>query len=225
MAISNRTKRLLWSSSAGYCQNPGCHNYFFVFFEDGTISSIEELAHVIGHSENGPRGTSDLDTAERDTYENIILLCPNCHTLIDKSHLQFPKEMLYDWKQQHEEAIKHIFVVPVYEDRQALAKAVHMLLRKNKAIFMQYGPHSPNAAELLADEAEVWKRYIMSDIIPNNRKIANLLGANEHLLNDNEKDIFDKFILHQEAFEYNHVSGDKTPAAPLFPEEMNNILR
>lgn len=225
MAISDRTKRLLWSSSAGYCQNPGCHNYFFVFFKDGSISSLEELAHVIGRHEKGPRGISYLDTTERDAYENIILLCPTCHTLIDKNPLQFSVEMLHDWKQQHEEAIKRTFVVPIYQDREALAKAVHNLLRKNKVIFMQYGPHSSNVTNPLADEVEVWIRYVISDIIPNNHKIADLLNENEHLLSDDEKDVFDKFILHQQAFEYNHISGDKTSAAPLFPEEMNKILR
>lgn len=224
MAISSQTKRLLWSRAAGYCQNPGCHKCFSVFFEDGTISSIEELAHVIGHSKKGPRGISDLDAAERDAYENIILLCPSCHTLIDKNPLQFPAKTLHDWKQRHEEAIKRVFVVPIYKDKQAFAGDVHKLLRTNEAIFNQYGPHCLNAIKPLPDEAEVWKRYVISDIIPNNRKIANLLRANEHLLNEDEKGIFDKFILHQEAFEYNHVSGDKTPAAPLFPEEMNRIF-
>jgi hypothetical protein len=197
----------------------------FVFFQDGKVSSIEELAHVIGQSDQGPRGNSELGTLERDEYDNIILLCPTCHSLIDKNPLQFPVEVLHDWKYRHEEAIRNIFVVPIYEDRQALGKAVHKLLRINGTIFWQYGPHSPHATDPLSDAAEVWKRHILADIIPNNRQIANLLSANEHLLSDAEKDIVSKFIVHQQAFEYNHVSGDKAAAAPLFPEQMNNILR
>lgn len=77
----------------------------------------------------------------------------------------------------------------------------------------------------MTDAVAAWRRHVFADIIPNNRCVANLLGANEHLLDEKEKDLFEKFLLHQEAFEYNHVSGDKTSAAPVFPSEMNTILR
>ena len=45
------------------------------------------------------------------------------------------------------------------------------------------------------------------------------------LLSEEEKEALDKFVLHQQEFEYNHMSGDKTSAAPLFPDEMNTILQ
>lgn len=225
MAISDRTKRLLWSRSGGYCQNPGCHRDFFVFFQDGKVSSLEELAHVIGQSDQGPRGKSELSAAERDEYENIILLCPTCHSIIDKNPMQFPVEMLRDWKHRHEEVIRNAFIIPVYEDRQGLAKSVHGLLGINRTIYQKYGPHSSDATDLLSDAADAWQRHVLADVIPNNRQIANLLRANEHLLSEDERCVLDAFILHQQAFEYNHVSGDKTASAPLFPEEVNNVLR
>lgn len=225
MAISDRTKRLLWSRSGGYCQNPQCHRDFFVFFRDGKVSSLEELAHVIGQSEQGPRGRSDLSFVERDEYDNIILLCPTCHTLVDKNPLQFSVKLLRDWKSQHEEAIRRAFVVPVYEDRQALATVVHKLLRTNKAVFQQYGPHSSHLTETLSDAAEVWRNHVLEKIIPNNQQAVDLLEANEHLLTKEEVDVVDAFVLHAQAFEYNRVSGDKAASAPLFPKEMDNILR
>lgn len=225
MAISDRTKRLLWSRSGGYCQNPACNRDFFVIFQNGEVMSLEELAHVIGQSTRGPRGISDLGARERDEYENIILLCPTCHSLIDKSPDQFSVEILHDWKRHHEDAIRHLFVVPVYDTRNALATAVHQRIRKSRAIFRQYGPHSDHSADLLSDAADVWRRHILADVIPNNRRIANLLSANEHHLSEEEKELLETFVLHQQAFEYNHVSGDKTAAAPLFPDEMNTILQ
>ena len=76
----------------------------------------------------------------------------------------------------------------------------------------------------MSDAAAAWRRYVFSDIIPNNRRIADLLIANEHLLSESEKNLLDEFVLHQQAFEYNHVSGDKTSAAPMFPDEMDTIL-
>ena len=225
MEISTHTKRLLWSRSGGYCQNPTCDHEFFTFFQDGDIVSLGELAHVIGQSERGPRGKSSLETEKRNEHQNIILLCPTCHRLVDKKPEQFPTETLYEWKRSHEEKIRHSFVVPTYGTRGSLGTAVHKLLRQNRAIFRQYGHHSEDSANPLSDAADVWHRYVFSDVIPNNRRVADLLGANEHLLSESEKDLFDKFLLHQQAFEYNHVSGDKTSAAPIFPDEMNTILR
>ena len=225
MAISERTKRILWSRSGGYCQNPACHRDFFVFFHDGDVTSLEELAHVIGQSQRGPRGRSELGTTERDEYENIILLCPTCHALIDKSPDHFSAESLYEWKRLHEESIRHVFDIPKYDNRQALSAPVHQLLRRNSAIFREYGPHSRNAGDPLSGAVGAWRRHVLADIIPNNRQIANLLTTNEDILTEVEKGTLDRFVLHQQAFEYNHISGDKDSAAPLFPEEMNSILR
>lgn len=225
MAISDRVKRLLWSRSGGFCQNPNCRNDFFAFFEDGTISSIEELAHIIAKSNKRPRGADQMEQALRDEYENIILLCPNCHSLIDKNPTQFSVELLRKWKSEHEKTITNAFVVPVFNSREALSNEVHSLLRMNKQIFMEYGPHSEHSDSLLTDASEVWGRYVHSTILPNNRQIVKLLSGNEHLLNDHEKSVFQKFIIHQEAFEYNHISGDKITSAPIFPEEFTYILK
>jgi len=225
MAISYRVKRLLWSRSGGFCQNLSCRNDFFAFFEDGTISSIEELAHIIARSDKGPRGTDQMELTLRDEYDNIILLCPNCHSLIDKNPSQFSVGLLRNWKSDHESTIKDAFVVPVFKNRKALSNEVHGLLRRNKQIFMEYGPHSKHSGSLLTDASEVWIRYIHSTILPNNRQIVKLLSGNEHLLNDHEKSVLQDFIIHQEAFEYNHISGDKTTSAPTFPREIQDILK
>lgn len=225
MTISMQTKRMLWMRSGGYCQKPGCHSDLITLFSDGNVSTIDELAHVIGQRIKGPRGESTIDLSDRDEYENIIILCPTCHTLADKNPSQFPIEMLLKWKHEHEDSIRQTFQVPIYSDRRLLAKAVQRLLRANKSIYLQYGPHSAHANESLSGAAVAWKRYVLSDVIPNNRKIKNLLKANEAILVDNEIEILDAFVLHHEAFEYNHISGDKSEVAPLFPEGMNCILR
>ena len=45
---------------------------------------IGEMAHVAGASDGGPRADADLSAKERNDYENLILLCRNCHGRIDK---------------------------------------------------------------------------------------------------------------------------------------------
>ena len=72
MAISDRIKRLLWSRSGGFCQNTSCRVDFFTFFEDRSISSIEELAHIIARSDSGPRANQQLKKTMRDDIKTHL---------------------------------------------------------------------------------------------------------------------------------------------------------
>ena len=122
--------------------NPTCNVDLFHFFDSGQVTSIEELAHIIGSSVDGPRGDDPLPLSQRDEYENIILLCPTCHTLIDKAKGQFPAEALREWKREHEGRLTDIFSVPSFPTRELLRTEIKSLLRRNKAIFDAYGPYS-----------------------------------------------------------------------------------
>ena len=75
----------------------------------------------------------------------------------------------------------------------------------------------------MSDAASVWERRAIDTIVPNNKYIAEVLERNEKLLLEPEIGILEQFKLHQEAFEYNHLSGDKNASAPLFPQEMNGL--
>jgi 5-methylcytosine-specific restriction endonuclease McrA len=224
MPIDERVKRLLLCRSGGYCQNPGCNAYIFALFKDGSITSIEQLAHVIAKAPNGPRGHSAGPLSQKDEYENLIVLCPNCHTLVDKAPKQYPVATLMRWKRDHEARLDSLFNVPTCESRYQLSLYVHDRLRRNKAIFDTYGPQSSAADKPISDAAQAWKVNVLETIIPNNRSVRLALEKNLHLLSDSEKDVFQKFVLHQEAFEYNHLTGDKNSTAPLFPLEMNSLL-
>lgn len=224
MAISDRVKRQLWASSAGACQNPACRDDLFRVVADGAITSIDELAHIIGQSSDGPRGNDQLPLGARDNFENVIVLCPSCHALIDKAPQQFPTELLREWKRSHQEVIKRAFLIPIFKDRSELRSEVRFLLERNKGIFEAYGPHSRSAANPLAEAAKQWRRLVLREVLPNNKKIAALLEINSHLLNAEEQATLRAFVVHAEAFEYNHVSGDKNSVAPLFPEVMDSIL-
>jgi hypothetical protein len=224
MAISNRVTRLLWSRSAGYCQNPECGKDLFHFFETGELISIEELAHIIPQSPDGPRGDEDEDRSNIDEYENIILLCPNCHVLVDKNPSHYSGNLLKTWKAEHSNKIKMLFVAPIINTREELRREVDRLRRRNHQIFLSYGPYSDYNQNPLSEAVEIWRRYIRTEIIPNNRRLAELLLVNERLLKNDELIVLEKFLIHKDAFEYNHLSGDKNPAAPRFPQEMDTIL-
>lgn len=225
MAISDKVKRKLLAASGGFCGNPNCHRNLFDFFETGEVKNIEELAHIIGQKENGPRGDDELPLTERDEFENIILLCQTCHTTIDKNPHLFPQATIRKWKQEHQESIENLFVTPRFDTRENARKFIYPLMVENKAIFDSYGPYSKNAAnDPMATELE-WERLSIQKIIPNNRKIESAIIQSEDLLTPEEMGWFVQFKLHREGFEYNKLSGDVNATVPTFPVEFENIFK
>lgn len=225
MSISTRIQRKLLASSGGFCANPACHRNLFDFFEDGEISSIVELAHIIGKEEKGPRGEDSLPLSERDSFDNIILLCPTCHTTIDKHPDLFPKETLRKWKQEHEDSIKNLFLTPKFKTREEARKYLQPFLEENKAIFDLYGPSSENAINNPSGTEIEWKRLSLQKLIPNNRRIDSAISQSMDLLTEEEKEWFFQFRLHREGFEFNKLSGDVNETVPLFPTIFESILK
>jgi hypothetical protein len=103
MTISQKDIKLLWGKAASRCAFPDCRIQLTQNSE-ATSSSIPfgEQAHIVAKEPNGPRGASILTPEERDSYDNLILLCPNHHTIIDKNPEDFPVEKLHSLKTAHE---------------------------------------------------------------------------------------------------------------------------
>ena len=106
--LSSATQRAVWARSGGICARPGCDSILYedpVFFKTRPFG---ELAHNVAASQDGPRGDATRSPQLSDDPENLILLCPTCHTLVDKPGWQqdYPEAMLAEWKRQHEAVIR-----------------------------------------------------------------------------------------------------------------------
>ncbi len=103
MSISQRDIKLLWARAAGRCSFPDCR---IELTQDKSLASesfpLGEQAHIVGESDSAPRGKSPLSIDERNSYFNLILLCPTHHVIIDKSPEDYPVEKLHLIKDQHE---------------------------------------------------------------------------------------------------------------------------
>lgn len=93
--------KLLWGRAGGLCSI--CR---IKLSEDKKASNdaypFGEQAHIVAEEPEGPRGKSSLTADQRNSYHNLILLCPTCHTKIDKSADDYPIELLHRLKSQHE---------------------------------------------------------------------------------------------------------------------------
>jgi hypothetical protein len=67
---------------------------------------IGDIAHVEAASDTGPRANPGLANAERNTYENLILLCKNCHARFDKQKNSSSVDFIKELKRAHEAWVK-----------------------------------------------------------------------------------------------------------------------
>jgi len=97
MSIADKDIKLLWGRAGGHCSAPGCPEDLTRYLAKSGDIVLGEMAHVIGRRPGAAR--SDDGVGADDSYENLILLCPNHHTLVDKAEHDYPVVLLREWKQ------------------------------------------------------------------------------------------------------------------------------
>jgi len=83
-SYSDRTLKILWGRAAARCAVPTCRVELLADATDyDPIVLIGDIAHIEAASDKGPRANKAKAKRERDEYDNLILLCKNCHTRLD----------------------------------------------------------------------------------------------------------------------------------------------
>jgi hypothetical protein len=90
----------LWARAGGMCSFPNCRRA--LAWGPDEIRLRGEMAHIVASSDGGPRGDPSSPTADRNKYENLILLCPNHHEEVDSEEIHFTSDALREMKAQHE---------------------------------------------------------------------------------------------------------------------------
>jgi hypothetical protein len=103
VAVTTKTAVRVWTAAGSMCSFPGCRRDL-LWHESATLQG--EIAHIVALSLGGPRGQDDLPAAERDRFENLLLLCPNHHAEVDGNTQQWSVERLRKVKSDHEAWIK-----------------------------------------------------------------------------------------------------------------------
>ena len=106
--ISEKTAKIVWARAGGLCSYPDCFKPLIVSPENHVdpLAVLGEIAHIVGHSEDGPRGEELFRGADRDSPENLLLLCTEHHTLIDQQPASHPTTWLYRVKEEHERWVR-----------------------------------------------------------------------------------------------------------------------
>lgn len=192
---------MLYSEAMGRCMNPECHEELFI--NDGDIM---ERAHVIPY----------CDTKD-NSFDNLIILCPNCHTKFDKLHL-FSVDQIREWKRIRKTEIEAFFrkKFATFED---LRKEVAPILLENKTYFDNY---------FSSGQKELWDK-IEGKILVNNKKLRILFENNLQLFQTHPEKRYSnlnciyQFIAHVNEFEATRADNEKSREL-LFPVKINSMF-
>lgn len=212
----------LFADSAGYCQNPSCAQHLFVETDKGEPIHFAEMAHIFAASDDGPRSNVNLTDAQRGSYDNLILLCANCHTTIDKAPEDYPDAMIKEWKRDRSERLADLFSVRAFLSRGEVRAAIEPLLTANKVTFETYGPASDARFDLESDVPVAWRRKMLGSIIPNNKRALAILDKNRGLMSGQERTTLEAFRQHTDDLIARHLAD--SDGGQRFPEAMNQMM-
>jgi hypothetical protein len=228
MAITQKSMKLLWANAAGRCSFIDCQCRLCPADAGGAAPFIiGEMAHIRGERAGSNRHDASLSPDERDDYANLILLCPNHHATIDKSENEklYGVDVLHKMKYDHERFVAARLQRSQFVDKHEVAAFIYPLLEENHEVFTNYGPTSEIARRNPESDAHgVWLSERLATIIPNNRRIAEIVAANSGLFNADEQVILSRFGLH--ARTYDQWVGDDISYEGVvrFPAEFEALI-
>lgn len=104
-SIKSAVEKYLWGKSAGRCEFEGCNKFVGEHEVTKTEGNFGEKAHIEAVSPGGARYKELMLDDELNSSDNIMLLCPGCHKLIDENPDIYTVDILKEMKRKHEERI------------------------------------------------------------------------------------------------------------------------
>ena len=202
-AVSASVRRRLWCECMGHCMSPSCHKDLFP-----SDSTVAHKAHI-----------EPYRIGNDNTFDNLIILCPNCHTFADQQPADEIQPRLRQWKAERNREIRARFSVR-YASFSDLAQAVTPLLRRNRQIVDSYGPHADHAEA--RDRHELWELF-ENELMSNNERLLVMLSRNRTLLHIENQEIVEFFRCHVEEFATTR-SAESPVRLSLFPSELNSVF-
>lgn len=208
---SDSTLKKLFSLSGNICAFKSCNSKIIDEFE----SIIGEISHIEGEKLGSARYNSNMTDHQRNSFENLILLCSTHHTQIDKNQEFYSVSYLKEMKSQHENKYKNnnyeipskildIVKVSVNTDEYSLERAHNYLnlskaLKNNETIKLWYEKFEYIFKWLkISSPIKSHERLILNDILDrilqikanDNKKFEDLLITFLDKIPENEQTIY-----------------------------------
>lgn len=217
MTILDKDIKLLWGAAAGRCSFPGCRLKLLSEYDNGSAVSLGAMAHIIAKSPSGARGSAG-ETSNK--YENLILLCPTHHTIVDSKPVEYTVDKLRDFKHAHEDWVEKLLQPPLFITRDELFNYVRLYLMENGETWANFGPLSTTArSNPGSSNVSYWHLKRLETIIPNNSRIVNALESRTQFLDADQLVALAKFKVHASAYK-SFTLFNEPETYPTFPTEM-----
>ena len=110
-AITTRATLFLYVHAGGRCEFDGCPKFLLEHQPTETPGNFGERAHIYAFKESAARGSEPgrPPGSEISEIDNLILLCPECHHLVDTVNPgAYPVCVLKTFKKEHEDRIREL---------------------------------------------------------------------------------------------------------------------
>lgn len=145
----------IWMRGGGRCAFPGCNTPLWKDLLTSKKVNSGMIAHIVAWTPSGPRGDVALSARLAKDPDNLMLLCPKHHDLVDDFPGDYPREVLLEYKRRHEERIETL--TGIDEDLQT-------------TILLFQAPVGPHSDPMRTDHAHLAaaesRRYPREHLIP-----------------------------------------------------------
>lgn len=153
--IPIRDQKILYARSGGKCAIPECRKKLVI---KKTLEDKESLigvnAHIKGERKGSARYDSHMTDKERNSYENLILVCQDHSKIIDDQMNTYTVEKLHTIKKQHEEWV----------DKQTSEKVMDITFAELNVVtdYLVLGQFTPSESYTVIPPKEKIKRNRLS---------------------------------------------------------------
>lgn len=193
--ISNQTIKKLFAVSNNLCAFPKC-SQVMVDIKAGIV--IGELCHIKAKNSDGPRFDTKQTDQDRNSFDNLILLCPNHHSIIDSDIESYTVARLLKMKKEHEENAVNQFECPEYAIEQIARTNLYTntvshsenVIQTINPVGGQYAHTIQNFKELIDYEKVYTYADILANLYSNDKRLSEILANTLNLANKmNDKDL------------------------------------
>jgi len=104
-SVPAKTRLFLYVQAAGRCEFDGCNQYLLEHHVTKDPGNFAEMSHIFAFSDGGPRADAPRHGEDKHALDNLVLLCPHCHKLIDDDPGRWTVDVVRDFKRAHEDRV------------------------------------------------------------------------------------------------------------------------
>jgi hypothetical protein len=154
--FSNETVETIAKRAAFKCSNPDCRvNTIGPDSVETKTVKIGEAAHIFGARKGAKRFNPEMTDVARAEITNAIWLCRNCHKIIDTDERKYTHNLLFKWREIHEE----------YITSQLGTKTDLLIYEEQKTHLEEFKIYHPIIKRIIIDKPKAWEYQLTAELL------------------------------------------------------------